>query len=58
MSEHNEEEKIEKFIKDEFGVKVDASDQPFTSLLVKLSSDWSYERNKFFKEVLKKKKKE
>jgi len=55
-NEGERKEKIERFIQDNFGVKVDASSQPFTNLLIKLSSDQSYERKKFLREALKKKK--
>ena len=49
---------IEKYIKDTFGVSIAVDDSTFTNLLIKLSSDKSYERKKFLKEALKKKKTE
>jgi hypothetical protein len=49
-------EEIENYFKDKFGVNINADDSTFTNLLIKLSSDKSYQRKKFLKEALKKKK--
>jgi uncharacterized SAM-dependent methyltransferase len=49
---------IEKFIQDNYGIKIDADDNIFTKLLTKLSSDQDFDRRKFLKEALKKKKEE
>lgn len=48
-------EEIENYFKDKFGVNINADDSTFTNLLIKLSSDKSYQRKKFLKEALKKK---
>jgi len=49
---------IEKFIQDNYGIKIDADDNTFTKLLTKMSSDQDFDRRKFLKEALKKKKEE
>ncbi|MFH1229229.1 MAG: hypothetical protein V1678_02265 [Candidatus Aenigmatarchaeota archaeon] len=46
-------EKIEKYVEDTFGVKVEADESTFTKALEKLASDQATERKKFMKDLKK-----
>jgi len=56
--EKQNKERLERFVKDNYGINIDADYRTFTKILTKLSSDQDFDRRKFLKEALKKKKEE
>lgn len=56
--EKENKERLERFVKDNYGIGIEADQRTFTKILTKLSSDQDFDRRKFLKETLKKKKDE
>jgi hypothetical protein len=56
--EKESKERLERFIKDNYGIDIETDQRTFTKILTKLSSDQDFDRRKFLKEALKKKKEE